>query len=243
MNTETPTQKRATADRPSLARGVRDYLLKLLESDEYGPGSPLPSERELIQLCGVSRPAVREAMQALEARGLVEIRHGGRAKVSEPTPDTVVGQLAETIRHLLVTSPASLDHLKDARLEFECGSAARAAKQANADDIVRLSAIIDQQASVHDDTEAFLAHDRAFHRALADSADNPIYGAVSEALFGWMQDFHADVVIQPGREALTIEEHRDIVRAVEAGSSAKASRAMRDHLTRANPLYHRTNKR
>ena len=61
-------------------------------------------------------------------------------------------------------------------------------------------------------------------------------------MFRWMEDFHKEVVIMPGREALTIEEHREIVRAVEAGNPRRAAEAMHDHLPRANPPYHRTHR-
>jgi DNA-binding FadR family transcriptional regulator len=47
------------------------------------PGEALPSERRLAEGFGVSRPAVREALQRLSAAGLVEVRHGGVTTVRD----------------------------------------------------------------------------------------------------------------------------------------------------------------
>src|SRR5690349_9721839 len=47
------------------------------------PGEALPSERRLAELLGVSRPAVREALQRLSATRLVDVRHGGSTTVRD----------------------------------------------------------------------------------------------------------------------------------------------------------------
>ena len=54
--------------RPGAGRGRRRGV---------AAGKPLPSERRLAEVLGVSRPAVREALQRMTQTGLVEVRHGG----------------------------------------------------------------------------------------------------------------------------------------------------------------------
>ena len=48
-----------------------------------GAGESLPSERRLAEVLGVSRPAVREALQRMAATRLVEVRHGGSTTVRD----------------------------------------------------------------------------------------------------------------------------------------------------------------
>ena len=118
--------------RQKLSEEVRRQLLDLIKSGSVGLGQPLPSERELMERLGVGRPAIREAMQSLETIGLIEIRHGGRARVAEPSIGRMVDQISETMKHLLANSPASLENLKEARATVEREMARLAARRRSA---------------------------------------------------------------------------------------------------------------
>jgi GntR family transcriptional repressor for pyruvate dehydrogenase complex len=62
---------------------VFEQLLGVVVDGSLGPGDALPSERRLAELLGVSRPAVREALQRMSATRLVEVRHGGATTVRD----------------------------------------------------------------------------------------------------------------------------------------------------------------
>ena len=62
---------------------VAGQVTDLVARGEFKPGDRLPPERDLARLLGVSRPTVREAMIALEIAGLVEVRVGAGAFVTE----------------------------------------------------------------------------------------------------------------------------------------------------------------
>src|SRR5215468_10557911 len=91
--------------RRKLYQEVLDRLLERIRGGEIPPGAHLPSERELMETYGVGRPAVREALQALERSGIVEIAHGERARVVVSTADRLVAQIAGGAMHLLRTQP------------------------------------------------------------------------------------------------------------------------------------------
>ncbi|WP_349258299.1 FadR/GntR family transcriptional regulator [Stackebrandtia sp.] len=57
-------------------RALREAIKRLIVERGLTAGAPLPTERELIDELGVSRHPLREAMKALEALGIVDIRHG-----------------------------------------------------------------------------------------------------------------------------------------------------------------------
>ena len=227
----TPIQKRKLAD------DVRERLMEMIESGELAPGDVLPSERELMEGLGVGRPAIREAMQALERAGLIQIRHGERARVAEPSIRRMIDQMSDSMKHLLVHSDASLENLKDARLTFELEMARRAAERHGPEDIAALVRTLEEQEASAGNPAAFRLADGRFHRQIAALSGNPIWAALSDALFRWLNDFHVDLVAVPGKERLTLEEHRGIIAAIASGSPDAAAAAMRDHLTRANDLY------
>jgi DNA-binding FadR family transcriptional regulator len=223
--------------RQKLSEEVRRGLLDLIKSGAVGMGEPLPSERELMERFGVGRPAIREAMQSLETIGLIEIRHGGRARVSEPSIGRMVDQISETMKHLLANSPASLENLKEARATFEREMARIAARRRSAADLERLAEIISEQELASDEPVRFRMLDGFFHSEIARVSGNPIFSALIDALFRWLSDFHVDLVSVPGLEQLTLAEHREILAAITRADAEGAARAMGDHLMRANELY------
>ncbi len=226
-----------TARRQKLSEEVRRQLLDLISSGTVGLGQQLPSERELMESLGVGRPAIREAMQSLETIGLIEIRHGGRARVAEPSVGRMVDQVSETMKHLLVHSPASLENLKEARATFEREMARTAARRRSEADLERLVEIISEQTEAAADPPRFRTLDGRFHREIAAINGNPIFTALIDALFRWLNDFHVDLVSVPGLEQLTLAEHGEILAAITRGDFDAAGMAMGDHLMRANDLY------
>ncbi len=225
--------------RRKLYREVHDRLLERIRAGEIGPGEQLPSERDLMEFYGVGRPAVREALQALERSGIVEITHGERARVVVPTAERLIEQIAGGARHLLHSQPDMLAHLKDARVFLEIGIARLAAERATESDIERLQQrFVEHQASLTQ-LDEFLMRDMAFHREIAAISGNPILPAIVEALFSYASEYYRPIVRAPGAEQLTLAEHARIVEAIASRDPEVAERAVRDHLTRANELYRR----
>src|ERR671916_2733391 len=72
-----PVQRRSVPD------DVFDQVLDEVVDGDFEVGEPLPSERRLAEVLGVSRPAVREALQRMAATRLVEVRHGGATTVRD----------------------------------------------------------------------------------------------------------------------------------------------------------------
>src|ERR1700742_3742550 len=69
--------------RRSVPDEVFDQVLAEVVDGEIGAGETLPSERRLAEVLGVSRPAVREALQRMAQTRLVEVRHGGSTTVRD----------------------------------------------------------------------------------------------------------------------------------------------------------------
>jgi GntR family transcriptional regulator, sialic acid-inducible nan operon repressor len=226
--------------RRKLYQEVLDRLQQRIRSGELAPGDHLPSERELMDLYGVGRPAVREALQALARSGIVEISHGERARVVVPTAHLLINQVQGGARHLLQTQPNMLEHLKEARVFLEAGMARIAAERATPQDVERLRSRHADQRAAMVDLDRFIERDMAFHREIATISGNPIFPAIVEAMFNWASEYYQSIVRAPGAEDLTLAEHQRIIDAIAAHAPADAAQAMQDHLLRANALYRRT---
>ena len=70
-------------NRRSVPEHVFEQIVAEVLSGGMQPGEPLPSERRLAEVLGVSRPAVREALNRLTAAGLVEVRQGDATTVRD----------------------------------------------------------------------------------------------------------------------------------------------------------------
>lgn len=233
----TPVEVVAPIRRRKLYQELLDRLLVRIRTGEFPPGSQLPSERQLMESYEVGRPAVREALFALQRMGLIEITHGDRARVVEISADAAIRQVSEMARYLLETSPRSLDHLKEVRAFFEVGMVRIAAEQATKADIARLKRALDEHRAALVDGQRFLDKDMAFHRTIAGITGNPIFEALSRAMLEWLQRFHTDLVRAPGREPVGLAEHVRIFECIARHDPDAAADAMTAHLKRAARLY------
>jgi len=223
--------------RKKLSDEVFARLKHMIETGELKAGDEMPSERELMERYGVGRPAIREAMQALAGKGLVEISQGERAKVLRITAETIIRQVDLPAKMMLSGSSDTLEHLKSARIFFERGMIREAATRATAEQIGELRALLEKQKQSLGDADAFIDADMEFHQCIARISGNPIFAAVSGAMLGWLKSYHTEMLIWTGRENFTLAEHEEIIRAIENGNADLAEKAMIKHLERSRALY------
>ena len=202
----------------------------------------------------VGRVTIREAMQNLQRMGLVEICHGGRPRVRQPTLEQIIRDMGETMRHMLTYADETFDYFKAARLVFEKEMVRMAAAVRQPKHIAQLRQIIAEMDTTKADREewrqhrdgsdasqfepdAFIQLDGEFHKTIAAMNGNPVLAALCGALFDWLAYFHLSRLRSPGMERLVIEEHSRIVDALEAGDPDLAVGRMAEHLNRASAMY------
>lgn len=197
---------------------------------ELEPGSPLPSESELADELEVSRLTVREAVRSLQARGLIEVRHGRRPVVARLSATAVMDFFTASVRR----DPRNLLDMLDVRQALEVHIASLAARRVSRTASVAMADALAAMREGIDDPETFNAADVRFHEALAAASGNQILTFLIEAM---AEPLRASRVLSrrghiARRRPLeqVIDEHARIYECVVAGDSNGAAAAMGDHL-------------
>jgi GntR family transcriptional regulator, transcriptional repressor for pyruvate dehydrogenase complex len=191
------------------------------------PGERLPPERELCARLGVSRTVVREALNLLEARGLISIEHGRGAVVSGGNTNAVRDALGVILR----VRPKVLWELLEMRAILEVGISGLAAERATVEDTDAMRAELERMAALIDAPEGYVDADVEFHALLARAARNGVLLTMLEPIVDLLRaSRRVSASRRPGSALRALGEHEEILRRVEAGDAEGARREMRAHL-------------
>jgi GntR family transcriptional repressor for pyruvate dehydrogenase complex len=210
-----------------LYRKIADSIADAIEAGQYKLGDRLPTERDLAEQFGVSRPSVREATIALEVMGMIETIHGQGNFVSARARPF-------TLSSVEVDTEVGAFELIEACRVFESEAAALAATAITDDQIAQLEALVGRMA--HEGDFQGEDADREFHLVIARASGNGAIIATIENLWLWRgRSVLARNTLTPTRDMDPqpyIDEHRRVVDALRARDPAAARQAMRDHLER-----------
>jgi DNA-binding FadR family transcriptional regulator len=157
--------------RRSVPDEVFDQVLGEVVSGALGPGDALPSERRLADVLGVSRPAVREALQRMAQTRLVEVRHGGATTVRDFHRYAGLDLLPSLLVHGGSIDVPVVRSVVEARLLIGPGVAALAAERRNEEHVAQLTATVTAYAATHDPVER-QRHTLAYWDLVVDAADS-----------------------------------------------------------------------
>lgn len=182
-----------------------------------------------MEFLGASRNSVREALKALQAMGIVEIRHGFGTYVGPMSSAPMIEGLAFRTVAGHYRGEDSLLQLLELTEAVETGLVSRLAGRMPEADLVELDALaarMDEQAA----RGAGLAEtDRAFHAALYRGLDNVLLCEVLEVFRDAFHRVRTDLGGEPQVPRVTCRQHREILDAVRSGDSIRAEEAIREH--------------
>lgn len=210
-----------------IAEQIKDMIVK----GTIKPGDKLPSAKELSERYQVGRSTVREALSALKAMGLVDIRQGEGSYVrSIESHDVDLPEL-----NALIMSRDTVLELIEARKALEISNAGLAAEKRTEDDLHRFEEILLRMEQRLGDEEEGEASDMQFHFTLAEAAHNSIMLRLIESISSQMKTaIHETRRLQmysrPAVAKQLLDEHRAIYEAVKLGDALLAQEAMRKHL-------------
>lgn len=232
MNTESSTPLFSQISHGSLVDAVVEQIEELILMGVLREESRLPSERELADQLKVSRPKVREALQALEQRGLVNIQANSGVFVEK----LISPAMSQPMLALYQRHPWAIqDHL-EYRKEQEGFAARLAAERATELDKQQIAQMAEQMIDAHQqgqhDQGAQLDHE--FHMAIVNASYNRTLALMMKSLY----EFNRQGVIYSRSALLNIEqvsdrlqqEHADMASAIVEGQSHEAEQRARDHI-------------
>ncbi len=204
---------------------VLDQISNLIRSGEFPIDSRLPTERELADRFDVSRPTIREAIIALEAKGEVEAKASSGVYVRENR--SVIGDF---------TNGISAFELLEARVLLEGEAAALAARMISPDELRELKQALDviKLEGVEDDSAS--GADRQFHSIIAKATHNQVLTKVIALLWDLQENLdhinkaHRSVCANEDRE-MRIADHINIFDAIAYNDASAARNAMRSHFS------------
>jgi GntR family transcriptional repressor for pyruvate dehydrogenase complex len=204
-----------------------DQILDMLISGGLNPGERLPPERELCARLNVSRTVVREALNLLEARGLISIEHGRGAVVSGGNTDAV----RDTLGLILRVRPKVLWELLEMRKILEVEIAGLAAERATEEHVQAMRTQLERMLASIDTPSGYVDADVEFHAVLARAARNEVLLTMLEPIVDLLRaSRRVSASRRPGSALRALGEHEEILRCVEVADTDGARRAMRAHL-------------
>jgi DNA-binding FadR family transcriptional regulator len=202
---------------------ITDRLAGMILSGLLRPDDVLPGERDLAAQLDVSRETVRGAIQALAARGLVEVAQGARSRVLPA---------ANWIARPALAARYTPEEVLGARLVLEVAAAHEAARSAGAATRARLRELAEAQGRALEDPAAFHISGSEFHATLQRAGGNRLLAALLAEVYGQSSELSQHALDAPGAMRRSWLDHRRIAAAIEARDPDAAAEAMRLHLDR-----------
>lgn len=213
----------------SLTDKAMTRIRELIQSGELPPGSRLPPEPQLAAELGVGRNIMREAVRALVATRVLEVRHGNGTFVTSLQPGLLLDGIRDAVE--LLQGDTMLE-LTEVRRLFEPAATGLAATRISPRQLAEVKGHLDAMRAAADDVELLNHHDAAFHHAVVAATGNDTLSAVIDGISSrtvrarvWRGLVTAEAAEQ------TLREHEAIFTALVAGDAGLAQAAALMHIT------------
>lgn len=212
--------------REVMAEKVVYRVLELVKTGLLKAGDKLPAERELIEIFGVSRPTLREALRALAVLGVLDVRQGGGAYVT----DLQAKSLLAPLDFFVNLSVESVSEAFECRKLVEIEIARKCAQRATDEDIAELEGMLEAQEAVNGDPTGFRILDAEFHEKLFGIAGNAIMERLALGFYNMGLDLRRKAHAKKSVTLRSLKDHYVIVRAIKSRNATDAAAAMAAHL-------------
>ncbi|KOP80409.1 transcriptional regulator [Lysinibacillus sp. FJAT-14745] len=211
---------------------VSEILYEKIRAGELKPGDRLDSVEQLAEQLQVSRSAIREALSALKAMGLIDIKQGSGTFVKSNQANPLDFPLSTAI----LTNKQDISHLLEVRKVIEVGAAASAAIHRTEEDIQSMMQILDEMKRVQGDGELGEKVDFQFHAAISTASQNPLLATILDQVSGLMIETMKEtrriwLYSKKTTSEKLYDEHLQIFLAIKQQNEELAKHAMASHLS------------
>lgn len=230
--------------RVSAHDAIVEHFRRLIGEGKLKPGDKLPSERDLAARLGVGRPALREALRELVSLGLLE-----RTPKGTYVNESFENGITDRITSLIVLKKGDAAQLYQARKVIEVGALPFVIGNLNGEILAKLRGYVQKMRLSLGNKPDYITADVSFHSTLLQTANNELLLAITQTLFRLLQQQHKREVRElyarfPEKAPLllarydqkAIEEHENIVSALEKRDLAAASSLLAMHIENAEKM-------
>ena len=216
-------------ERRRLSDAAVDQIINLIRSGAFSVGDKLPSERDLAKDLGVSRVLVRESLRALEALGLIEVKRGIGAFVTQQSPVNM--QIANYLR----SHPTEVLEVVEVRAALAALAGELAAKRLSKDELMALTRLYRAQREAYD--AGRLADlpdlDEEFHSIIYAATQNHVLVSMYDHTRSVLDYIRWNHITLMTRTEESLREHERILQALTARDSRASGSALRRHAQRS----------
>jgi DNA-binding FadR family transcriptional regulator len=208
---------------------IRDQMKSFILERGLKAGDPLPNEQELMVQLGVGRHPLREAMKALQAVGIIEIRHGHGTYVGQVTLQSLEDGLAFRMSQSMAGDLRDVRNVLEVRQALEVGLAADVVAHFTGAGFDQLDEIVAGMESKAAEGEYFPIEDWAFHQALYEPLGNALIIDLLSVFWRTFADVDARL---PGARYTPSDAaswHRDLLTTLKSANPEAFAHSMKAH--------------
>lgn len=213
-----------------ISEEIVKQLKSLIFSGKLRPGEKLPPERELAKSLNVSRVSLREALNALQGMGLIEIQQGNRTFVRPITTRSIYDPLVSFCKE----SPQNFLQVFEIRKILDIGSVSLAAERAEPKHIAKLEIIVNQMEDDLKNNRLGAKPDLDFHLEIVTATQNQVYSHLATTVYDLLQEemriAWGGIFNNAASKTALLEQHIRIIDSIKSHDPKKARQAAREHL-------------
>lgn len=212
-----------TEDRP-LAEQVSEKIKQYIIMNDLKDGDKMPTEPTLVEIFGVGRSTIREAVKILVSQNILNVRQGSGTYVSEE-----IGVISDPLGFSFIRDKNKLARdLLEVRAVIEPEVAALAAQHATEEDIQELDALYNKMETLLLNGEDYLDVDLLFHQKIAQASGNMVVPRLMPIISEAVDLFTNRTGYQLLQE--TLDTHKGVLEAIRSHDAVWARETMLLHI-------------
>jgi GntR family transcriptional repressor for pyruvate dehydrogenase complex len=216
-----------------IKKKASDYVLEEIRrrilNGELREGDKLPNQNEFAEQLGVSRPSLREALQALTRLGAIEQRPGLGTILVSRAP----ALLADNMELPFLSDAEGVIELTETRRLIETGMIGLAVVRATDEEIAEIGRVMDEsaEAASRGDIAQYQEKDLIFHHLIAKAAHNRFVTHMFQTIRQSFEQFLKEAfAVMPDTIGQSVKDHKEIYEALKKRDREQAEAAMSGHL-------------
>lgn len=211
----------------TIVETIAQRLISYISANRLKEGEKLPSERELVNMLGISRLPLREALCMLKGLGILEARHGKGIFVKTIDMSTVFSMLSPLLK---THTSGNLDSIIQTRLYLEADIAEIAAQNRTKENLENLQHFLEGMKKSLSRKADFIKYDMGFHSELAKSTQNKILHIIMSSIVDLLVEVQFKYPDVREHRKTSLEYHTKIFQALKKKNKHQARKLIQEHI-------------